>query len=490
MTGNRDTRRSILRKALRGAGATVAYACGVFPDIASAAGVGKKVADARPDIVIFIADDLSWTDIGSNGSKDARTSNIDRLAREGTCFARAFAASPTCTPSRSALLTGDYPMRNGAHANHSNILGDVCTMPAYLKALGYRVVVAGKTDFGPPRAFPFEYLAGSTVHPDGKRRQALLSRLDTGVIDELFATRDPDTPLALFVASFQPHVPWARNAIYDPATLTLPANFVDTPQMRQDFARYLTDVTDLDREIGEVRDSIARHGKADDTLFVFTVDHGAQLPFAKWTLYDPGIHVPLIAVWPGKCAASRRTDAMVSLIDVLPTVLEAAGAPRPQSIDGKSFLPVLMGEQETFRDVLFAAHTGDKNFNRSPMRAIRTDRWKLIANLNSSETYINAMTNATESSTFWASWVERAKTDERAAELVHRYQHRPPFELYDLDADPDETHNLADDPAHADTLAALKKRLASWRIAQGEKLTDVPMPEDARFGTHFYADWH
>ncbi|HVI99898.1 MAG TPA: sulfatase [Sphingomonas sp.] len=484
-----DTRRSMLRKALLGAGAAMAYAGGVLPDVAIAAGLGKAPSGKRPDIVIFIADDLSWTDIGPNGSKDARTPNIDRLAREGTRFARAFAASPTCTPSRSALLTGDYPMRNGAHANHSNIFDTVRTMPAYLKALGYRVVVAGKTDFGPPRDFPFEYLPGSTIHPDGKKRQALLSRLDTQVVDELFATRDPETPLALFVASFQPHVPWAKTPTYDPAALTLPENFVDTPQMREDFARYLTDVTDLDRELGEVRGSIAKHGKADDTLFVFTVDHGAQLPFAKWTLYDPGIHIPLIAAWPGRVPAGRSTEAMVSLTDVLPTMLEAAGAPSPQGIDGKSFLPVLTGEEDTFRDHVFAAHTGDKHFNRSPMRAIRTDRWKLIVNLNSSEPYINAMTNAKESRAFWASWVEQAKTDARAAELVNRYQHRPPLELYDIVADPYELHNLADDPAHAQTLATLKARIGQWRIAQGEKLTDVPMPEDARFGTHFYADW-
>jgi len=487
MTGGKS-RRAVMRAALLGAGAALAHGS-IFPGIAEAARLGGVDGGKRPDIVIFIADDLSWTDIGPNGSKDVRTPNIDRLAREGTRFARAFAASPTCTPSRSSLLTGDYPMRNGAHANHSNIFDTVRTLPAYLKALGYRVVVAGKTDFGPPRDFPFEYLAGSTIHPDGEKREALLSRLDTQVIDELFATRDPDTPLALFVASFQPHVPWAKTAAYDPATLTLPENFVDTPQMREDFARYLTDVTDLDRELGEVCASIAKHGTANDTLFVFTVDHGAQLPFAKWTLYDPGIHIPLIAAWPGRIPPGRSTDAMVSLVDVLPTVLEAVGAPAPPGIDGKSFLSVLTGADDVFRDHVFAAHTGDKNFNRSPMRAIRTDRWKLIVNLNSSEPYVNAMTNAKASRAFWTSWVERAETDASAAKLVNRYQHRPPLELYDIAADPYELRNLADDPAHSAMLGMLREKIDRWRTGQGEKLTDVPMPEDAPFGTHFYAEW-
>src|SRR3546814_386364 len=213
----------------------------------------------------------------------------------------------------TTLFRSDYPMHNGAHANHSSIFDNVRTLPAYLKAQGYRVVVAGKTDFGPPRDFPFEYLAGSTFHPD-KKKAALLSRLHLEAVETLFATRDPEVPLALFVASYQPHVPWAKEPSYDPAALTLPANFVDTSEMRTAFAAYLTDVSDLDREVGVVRSSIERNGKADDTLFVFTVDHGAQLPFAKWTLNDPGIHVPFIAAWPGRVPAGRATDAMISQI--------------------------------------------------------------------------------------------------------------------------------------------------------------------------------
>lgn len=479
------TRRAVLRGGFLAAGAALAYSAGIA---ATRRGV-VPAPPRRPDIVIFVADDLSWTDIGANGSPDARTPNIDRLARDGMRFTRTFAASPTCTPSRSAMLTGDYPVRNGAHANHSLIRDGLKTLPVYLKELGYRVEIAGKTDIGPVPAFPFEYVAGSSLHPNGSPNP-LQTKLETGPIDRLFATRDPNLPLAVFIASYQPHVPWMANKGFDPAKLKLPANSVDTPETREALARYLSDVGDLDRELGEVRASIARHGRTDDTLFVFTGDHGSQWPFAKWTLYDPGVHVPLIAAWPGHVPAGRATDAMVSNVDLLPTLVEAAGGKAPEGIDGRSFLPVLRGAASTFHDAVFAAHTGDRRRNHSPARAIRTNKWKLIVNLAPERPFVTALTaNEDGGKGYWASWIEAARTDERAAVIVRRYQQRPAVELYDLESDPAEATNLAGDARHRAVQDDLRKHLDAWRLAQGEKLTDVPMPEDARTGRIPYTEW-
>lgn len=482
------TRRMVLRQTLLAAGAALVYSSNPGTKALAQGFVPAAGSASRPDIVFVVADDLSWTDIEPNGSPDARTPHMAKLARDGLLLSRAFSSSPTCTPSRSSMLTGDYPIRNGAHANHSNIKPGTKTLPHYLKTLGYRVVIAGKTDIGPPYAFPFEYLGGSTFHPDAAKAN-LLSHLDTTAVDRLFATRDPDVPLALFTASYQPHVPWASDATYDPASLTLPPNTVDTPETRNARASYLTDVSDLDRELGDIRKSIEEHGDTKNTLLVFTGDHGAQFPFAKWNLYDPGIHIPLIVTWPGQIPADQTSNALVSLVDLLPTMIEAAGGTAPEGIDGKSFMPVLTGRENDFHDAIFAAHTGDLNHNRSPMRAIRTDRWKLILNLNPDEKYVNALTENNKDSNYWDSWVEKAKTDPGAAALVTRYQHRPPIELYDLAVNPEENRNLAGDPKYDTVMADLRQRLDAWRSQQGEKAGDVPMPQDALFGEHQYAEW-
>ena len=134
-------------------------------------------------------------------------------------------------------------------------------------------------------------------------------------------------------------------------------------------------------------DSLAKHGYADDTLFAFTADQGAQFPFAKWNLYDAGIRAPLIVRWPGKVKAGAVTPAMVSLVDLLPTVIEAAGGKTPERIDGRSFLAVLLGKGEGHRERVFAAHTGDGKMNRSPMRCVRTSRYKYILNLAAENVY-------------------------------------------------------------------------------------------------------
>lgn len=153
-------------------------------------------ATERPNVVIFIADDLGWHDMGTYGNRDVRTPNIDKLATEGTKFNRAFAASPTCAPSRSALFTGLYPMRNGAHANHSIIEPNVRTWPQYLSDLGYRTVIAGKTHIGPREQYPFEYLANSNVSPPGKP-EVLYTDLGVPAIENLLKTHDKEeTPRA------------------------------------------------------------------------------------------------------------------------------------------------------------------------------------------------------------------------------------------------------------------------------------------------------
>jgi uncharacterized sulfatase len=388
------------------------------------------------------------------------------------------------------MYTGLYPMRNGAHANHSVINDGIRTLPADMKELGYRVVIAGKTHIGPRTAFGFEYLADSNIMPPGKK--ALLSTdLNTAAVEKLLAEHDKAKPLCLIVCSHSPHVYWMDNdGSYDPAKLTLPPYLLDTPETRLAMCKYLTDVSHMDQQLGDVLDSLTKHGYADDTLFMYTADQGAQWPFAKWNVYDAGIRVPLIIRWPGAVKSDSSTPALASLVDLLPTMIEVGGGTPPKDLDGRSLVPLLRGQGNHVHDEIFAAHTGDGQMNRSPQRCIRTTRYKLIANLASEgvyKTHIDAA-GGPDGKDYWDSWVRLANGgDAHAKRVIEHYKHRPPEELYDLQTDPYELKNLIDDPAHAAVAKELREKLKTWRVQQGEDLNKVPMPEDAQQGDTPYA---
>jgi arylsulfatase A-like enzyme len=356
--------------------------------------------------------------------------------------------------------------------------------------LGYRVVIAGKTHIGLRKNFPFEYLADSNIMPPGKH-ELLWTDLNTAAVEKLLAEHDKSTPLCLIVCSHSPHVYWMDNdGTFDPSKLTLPPYLLETPETRRAMCKYLTDVKHMDQQLGEVLDSLAKHGYGDDTLFIYTADQGAQFPFAKWNVYDAGIRVPLLVRWPGKVRPAATTTALVSLVDLLPMLIEVAGGTVPKDLDGRSLWPVLAAQTEHVHDEVFAAHTGDGQMNRSPQRCVRTREFKLIENLAPADVYKTHISAAAgpDGKDYWDSWVRAADAgDPRAKVLVERYQHRPREELYDCIADPYEQKNLIDDPRYASILADLRQRLKKWRVQQGEDLTKVPMPEDARQGDVPYA---
>jgi uncharacterized sulfatase len=428
-----------------------------LPPIVSAPGA---VAE-RPDIVVFLADDLGWADCSPCGGKDIRTPNMGRLAADGLTFTHAFVASPSCAPSRGALLTGLDPMRNGAMLNHTRPRAGLRTWPDYFHDLGYEVAAIGKTaHYAQVTSYGFDHVSHYNYHQDDCI-EAAVSWLER---------RTSDRPLCLLVGTNWPHVPWPARTPYDPADVKLPPTFVDTPATRQARARYAAAVANADRDLGLVYDA-ARKSLGADTLFLFTSDHGAQFPFGKWDGYDAGIRTPLIVAWQGRVKPGTTTFAMVSWVDILPTCLEAAGGAPPATISGRSFLGVLRGERDAHRDEVFVSHSGDGEMNRYPLRAVRTRRWKYIRNLDPAAEHTTHIdrAQAVDGRDYWDSWVERAKVDATAAAVVRRYHHRPPEELYDLEVDPGERRNLAADPAHAPTLARLRADLDAWMEAQGDR---------------------
>lgn len=419
-------------------------------------------APAKPNIVFFIADDLSLRDCSVYGATDVKTPNIQRISAESLTFNRAFVASPSCAPSRAVFLSGLMPARNGAESNHSRPRPDVKLLPAYLHEQGYEVVAFGKVaHYGQAKDFGFDLVRYDGFHQDECVNAAL----------DYLKERTSKKPLAFFVGTNFPHVPWPQNSEgYKANEVKLPPTHIDTPPTREARTHYYAAVSRFDRELGQVYDlALAKLGR--DTFFLFSSDHGAQWPFGKWNCYDEGIHVPFLVSWPGVTKAGTRTEAMVSWVDILPTLIEISGGKPPRDLDGRSFLPVLRDAKQKHRDRIFTTHSGDGDINVYPIRSVRTDKWKYILNLHPEFAYtthidLEAMKDPNH---YGNSWRAAAKTGPRAAQILQRYRERPAEELYDLDADPDEQNNLADNPTYAKMKPNLGQELEAWMKAQNDQ---------------------
>jgi len=429
-------------------------------NVVTAASDGQT--QSRPDIVVFLADDLSAADLSLYGGTNIATPAIDQLAADGITFDRAFVASPSCAPSRAALLTGRMPARNGAEENHTYPREEIDRLPQTLNELGYQTVAFGKVAHS--RSAP-------SYHFEVHDPKSGIPKLRT-TVSEFLKNRNDTRPLALFVGVSDPHVPWPSESTVDPDAMTIPPQLLDTPRTRVQRSRYLQEVIDLDQFLGEVR-RWTRESLSGDPVYLFSSDHGAQFPFGKWTLYDEGIRVPLVVAWNDKIQSGTRTDAMVSWIDILPTLIELGGGDVPPNLDGRSFAAVLRGKADAHRERIFTTHSGDRAMNVFPSRSVRTDRYKFIWNPHPEfafTTHIDLLLRET-SGDYFKQWIEAAKTDEHAAEVLARYHGRPEFELFDLETDPDELNNRAGDPQLADVRHSLMNELQKWIDEQGDELT-------------------
>ncbi|MFM8930546.1 MAG: sulfatase [Gemmataceae bacterium] len=425
---------------------------------------------APPDIVVFLADDLGWGDCSIHGGRAVPTPRMAELAAEGMSLNRAFVVSPSCAPSRAALLTGLDPMRNGAMLNHARPKPEVRKWPAHFRELGYEVVAFGKvahyaqvTGYGFDQATHFKYHEDTCIDA----AVAWLGQRKAQTTPE-----KPAKPLCLVVGTNWPHVPWPKQGLGDPRSIAIPPHLVDTPEAREALARYHAAVARCDADLGKVREA-ARRNLGANHLFLFTADHGAQFPFGKWNLYDLGVRTPLVAVWPGRIRPGAVSGAMVNWTDILPTCLEAAGCGKVEGLDGRSFLGVLTGGVDRHRERVFLTHSADGEMNQYPMRGVRTGEWKYIRNLDPGAEHHTHIDKGKDPEgdgvRYFRSWVARAASDPAAAALLKRYHQRPAEELYHLAKDPAEQSNLAADPAHRETLAGLRADLDAWIRSQGDR---------------------
>ena len=424
-------------------------------------------AENPPNIVIYLTDDQSQLDASVYGAKVLNTPNLDRLAEKGIVFDNAFVASPACAPSRAALLTGLMPARNGAEPNHSYPKPGTPVLTQELQKEGYQVLAFGKVAH-----MKMNWECGFDFYHSGMTGLA-------NHVTNYFDSVKVNEPVCLMVGDRRPHVPWTTKIIYDPNELELPPYFIDTPETRKLWAQYYSDITGADQEMGKIYE-LARQKFGDNFIFIYTADHGGQWPFGKWNLYDAGIKVPLIVVWPDHIKPKTRTDAMVSWIDILPTLLDMTGSEVPDNLDGKSFKKVLEGKTDQFREYIFTTHSGDGKMNVYPIRSIRDDRFKYILNLypeyyHSNHSDILRKPNA---GGYWDSWDEAAKSDPEAATIVEKYYVRPAEEFYDLKADPTEQQNLIDSEEYRQQIQKMRQLLENWMNGQGDTraLFDTPYP--------------
>lgn len=427
----------------------------------------SSLAAKQPDILVFLTDDQSQLDCSPYGEKTIRTPNMQRLADAGMTFERAYVASPSCAPSRAALLTGLMPARNGAEANHAKPRPEIKKWPAYFQEIGYEVVAFGKVShYKHTVDYGFDHFSDDGFHQHESIAHAV----------EWLKKRPKEgaKPLCLMVGTNWPHVPWPETDLgYDGESLTLPAGSIDTPKTREWRAKYAAAVTKADDDLGALLTAFGSDG-----MVLFSADHGAQWPFGKWNCYESGVCVPLIVSWPGIVKPGSRSRAMVQWTDLLPTLIDAAGGKPSAEIDGKSFLAVLRGETTAHRDLIFTTHSNDNRFNVYPARAVRDERWKYIRNLHPDfafTTHIDLPVKLGQRD-FFATWEEKAKTDPQAAAILKRYHERPAEELYDLETDPHEQRDLAADPALAAELTRLRRKLDAWMSQQGDKRPVLEKP--------------
>lgn len=425
--------------------------------------------EVKPNLVFIIADDCTYLDLEVYGGQ-AKTPNLKRFAAEGMTFSRCFQAAPMCSPTRHNIYTGIYPVKSGAYPNHTFVYPGTRSIGHYLKKADYRVALSGKTHIGPREAFPFEY------SNDFKDNDPFADN-PYPALDRLIAeSKEAGTPFCIFACSNEPHTPYTRGdpSQYPPDSLELPPSFVDTPETRGAFSKYLAEITYYDAQCGALLDLLERYQVADDTLVMIVSEQGSAFPFAKWTCYELGLASGLVARWPGRIEPGSKSDALVEYVDVAPTFLEAAGVEAPATMDGASFLGVLTGAATEHKAYTYGIQTTRGIINGSETFGIRscgTRTHRYIRNLTPEIKFTNAVTRkGGDKIDFWTSWTRKAaEGDAHAIAMVEKYHHRPAEELYSVVDDPHCLTNLIDDPDLQGIRADLSAKLDQWMKSQGDQ---------------------
>jgi uncharacterized sulfatase len=424
------------------------------PVLFASISIGAEVV-GPPNFLVFIVDDLNKEYYGCYGHLETASPTVDRLAAEGMVFDNAFTGQAICATSRSMLYSGKYPLRNGAIMNHTAVYTGTRTVCHYLQKLDYDVVLCGKSHVKPASAFPWTQ---QMHHPRSKGdRQTKANRsMPLDKLESYFERNKnrKQRPFCVIASSHYPHGEHPQQTSFSADSIALTRFHADTLKNRKSEAQFSQAIKYSDDELSRCLSLLEEYELADNTIVIFVSDHGR---FGKWTVYDRGLNVPFVVRWPGVVKGGSRSDALVSFADVLPTMLEAAGADPVKDFDGKSFVPVLNGTAQSHQDYVYGVmiNQGIINAHVFPGRTIRSKQYRYIRNYNT-----------------LAAVERREAAGEKYTEILRmgaeKYPDVPEEELFDVLADPEEKHNLAADPQHQEAKQELKQELQNWLSAQND----------------------
>lgn len=419
--------------------------------------IGSDNDEEQLNVVFLFSDDQSMPDLGVYGNESIHTPNLDRMAEEAMVFRRAYVPSSQCSPARAGILTGRSPHSVGGSRLHSYVSNEFSSLIELLNNDGYYTGAYRK------------------VHQDNIRSQLDFYRDDED-LERFFDERPDDQPFFLWFGSRDPHRPYNLEDYdyrQDPAEVEVPDYLPDTEAVRKDLANYYAEITRFDRESGNILELLEEHDLTENTIVVMSSDNGMPFPRAKATLYEAGAKVPLIIKWPGHTDEGTFSDELVSLIDLTPTWLEAAGINVPEEMEGKSLIPVLKGNQTDFREYIFTERNWHDNWD--PIRAVTGDRYKLIQNYRPEVSYIPSL-DIKDSPSYQE--IERLKSENELSGNLSWYgeNSRPRVEFYDLNKDPGEWNNLAENPEYDSLITEYQKVLSEW---MNETNDFLPPPQGA-----------
>jgi N-sulfoglucosamine sulfohydrolase len=470
-----------------------------------------RAEENRPNVVLLLTDDQSYH-LGMLGTKGLKTPNIDALAKNGSFFTKAYAASASCAPCRSSILTGMLPSANGHWRNTVGpedlnapdeefgrsatrvdgvgVHEDIPTLIEALNANGWFTGITEKWHISPPWKFPFQFRDKADLTPEGSAR-AVTRFIKEADGRPFFLQANVDNTHR----PYRLHIGINKNLPrVNPAEVEIPPNWPDTPKTRQDYAEYLTTVQHADAVIGAIIQVVKEAGLLDDTIFIYSSDQGFCYHRAKATAYDAGVHVPLSFTGPG-IQSNIVCDALVGHVDIMPTVLDYAGIKIPETVQGFSLRPVLEGrKKDVGRQWIVSEHNahGGNPIEYYPTRSITDGRYRYIWNINYTNVPdfdIDSMVSdpafrKTAHSPAWMPWdalpsdvwqnnaceeiILHKDRFPEAYRLLKESMFRPEFELYDLEKDPYETKNLAGNPEYKPVAERLNRALRDWMKETGD----------------------
>lgn len=424
------------------AATALATGAGAAVETATAQQAAPAIPAERPNILHFIVHDLG-TALACYGMPGVRTPHLDGLAAEGVRFTHYYTGSTPCSPARGCIMTGRYAHTNGliGLANRGwSLPATEKTAVDYFNEAGYWTAnVGGQHERRGPNPYAYKQIL---------QTQPTADRVADNVCKFLREYDPAKGPFYLNAYSQDVHAPWDRPEFqgrYNPEELAPPPYIANTAFFRQSLAQFYGSVSFMDEQFGRVLDCLRETGLDKTTLVSFTTDHGVSFPRCKSTLYDVGLSTALILRWPAHLPAGTTCDLLLCNIDLLPSYLELAGIAPSPDIQGRSFIPALMGRDYKPYEAIFA----ERNFHDDydPIRSVRTDRYKYIRNF-SLRARPKLPSEVTEEDNGLAVW--------------NSGQPRAMEELYDLQQDPYEFSNVVDKPEYAETLAELRRRLDDW----------------------------